>query len=94
MFNKFNCLCSTLTKRLDSYYCCRNLKYKRQRPKNYKGKLVLRWLDRAVLLKAGFYLNLSEVLRGLKIEGIKIFLEHHQTLDIHARALQVVSGLF
>ena len=35
-------------------------------------------------------MNLSEVLRGLK----KGYLEHHQTVDIHARALQVVRGLF
>ena len=37
-------------------------------------------------------MNLSEVLRGLinvGIKEIKLFLEHHQTVDIHARALQV-----
>ena len=42
-------------------------------------------------------MNLSEVLRGLIKEGIeerKLFLEHHQTVDIHARALEVVRGLF
>ena len=41
-------------------------------------------------------MNLSEVLRGLKnwIEEIKLFLEHHQIVDVHARALQVVKGLF
>ena len=41
--------------------------------------------------KAGVNMNLSDVLR---IEERKLFLEHHQTVDIHARALQVASGLF
>ena len=41
-------------------------------------------------------MNLSELLRGLKNwkEEIKLFLEHHQIVDVHARALQVVKGLF
>ena len=41
-------------------------------------------------VKAWVHLNLSEEV----IEELKLFLEHHQTVDIDARALQVVSGLF
>ena len=41
-------------------------------------------------------MNLSEVFKRFKegVEARKLFLEHHQTVDIHARALQVVRGLF
>ena len=48
-------------------------------------------------LKAGINMKLSEVFLKRFKEGIeerKLFLEHQQTVEIHAIALQVVRGLF
>ena len=46
-------------------------------------------------IKAWVNVNLSGILRRLKKgEERKLFLEHHQTVDPHARAPQVVRGLF
>ena len=52
------------------------------------------------MLKEGFYLNLSEILRARFKEGIeerKLFLEHHQTVhdpNTRAASLQAVRRLF
>ena len=48
-------------------------------------------------VKVGVHPILSEILRSLKkglIEERELFLEHHQTVDPHARAPHVVRGLF
>ena len=67
-----------------------------------KGKIIPHedaWCTEGweLTFKVGVYPILSEILRGLRkgyIEERKLFLKHQQTVDPHARAPQVVRGLF